>query len=73
MEPDEIEAASKPGTNPRNDKNAVIDYDEDRVRLELIARVWCRTSRNLRASWKIVTQCMIFRELKSILLSTLSM
>lgn len=35
MEQDEIEA-SKSGTNARNDKNAVIDYDEDRVRLELI-------------------------------------
>jgi len=33
MEPDEIEG-SKSGM--RNDKNAVIDYDEDRVRLELI-------------------------------------
>lgn len=36
MEPDEIEVASKSGTSVRNDKNAVIDYDEDRVRLELI-------------------------------------
>lgn len=36
MDSDEIEAASKSGTNIRNDKNAVIDYDEDRVRLESI-------------------------------------
>lgn len=36
MEPDEIEVASKSGTSVRSDKNAVIDYDEDRVRLELI-------------------------------------
>lgn len=36
MEPDEIEVASKSGMNVRNDKNAVIDYDEDRVRLELV-------------------------------------
>lgn len=42
MESDEIEAASKAGTNIRNDKNNVIDYDEDRVRrLELIGCVQC--------------------------------
>jgi len=36
MEQDEIEAASKSGTNIRNDKTTVIDYDEDRVRLEFL-------------------------------------
>ena len=36
MEPDEVEANSKSGTSIRSDKNAAIDYDEDRVRLELI-------------------------------------
>lgn len=42
MESDEIEAASKAGTNNRNDKGAVIDYDEDRVRrLELIGCIQC--------------------------------
>lgn len=35
MELDEIEP-SKSGMNIRSDKNTVIDYDEDRVRLELI-------------------------------------
>lgn len=37
MESDEIETASKSGMNIRNDKNTVIDYDEDRVRLEFIS------------------------------------
>ncbi|XP_012220578.1 BLOC-1-related complex subunit 6 isoform X1 [Linepithema humile] len=31
MESNEIEASSKSGTNIRNDKNAIIDYDEDRL------------------------------------------
>lgn len=38
MESEESEAYSKPGTT-RSDKNAAIDYDEDRVRLELIGCV----------------------------------
>lgn len=37
MESNEIEIL-KSGTSMRSDKNAVIDYDEDRVRSELIAR-----------------------------------
>ena len=37
MESNEIEVL-KSGTSVRSDKNAVIDYDEDRVRSELIAR-----------------------------------
>jgi len=47
MESDEIEAASKSGMNIRNDKNTIIDYDEDRVRLEFISCVKCWTFMNL--------------------------
>ena len=37
MDSNEIEVL-KSGTSMRSDKNAVIDYDEDRVRSELIAQ-----------------------------------
>lgn len=47
MESDEIEVPSKSGMNIRNDKNTVIDYDEDRVRLEFISCV-CAELRHLR-------------------------
>lgn len=58
MEPDEIEVASRSGTNIRNDKNAVIDYDEDRVRLELISCVQCWTSTNIYARFKELSLCI---------------
>lgn len=48
MESDEIEVPSKSGMNIRNDKNTVIDYDEDRVRLEFISCVCVCSVEHLR-------------------------
>lgn len=39
MESEENEGYPKQGTTMRSDKNVAVDYDEDRVRLELVTYV----------------------------------
>ena len=41
MESDENEGHSKQAAAMRSEKNAAVDYDEDRVRLELVDCVSC--------------------------------